>query len=301
MTEAIVARSITKRYGRLQALDDVSFVLPGGRVLGLLGPNGAGKTTLLRLLSGLIRADAGEIRVTDENVRGQTPKGLTALIDRPGYCPPLSARENLFELALAYGLDPASARASVNEALDRTGLSWAAQRRFGSFSTGMRQRLGLAGVLLGNPSVVLLDEPASGLDPAGIADVRSLVGSLRQAGTTVVVSSHLLGEMEQVCDEVLVLNRGKVVAAGPVRTLLAKRSHWEIRLQNAEDSDRARDALDVDYEVVPGREPLWLLATPRDDRNPRGPLPLLLSTSIVPIEVRESTSSLESLFFEVTE
>src|ERR1035437_1970019 len=102
MIEAIVVHSITKRYGRLKALDDVSFALPGGRVLGLLGPNGAGKTTLLRLLAGLIRADESEIGVTDESVRGQTPKGLTALIDRPGYCPPLSARENLFELALAY-------------------------------------------------------------------------------------------------------------------------------------------------------------------------------------------------------
>ncbi len=300
MTDAIVAHSITKRYGSLTALDDVSFALPGGCVLGLLGPNGAGKTTLLRLLAGLVRADEGEIRIINENVRGQTPKDLTALIDRPGYCPPLTAWENLFELALAYGLDPATAQTSVDEALDRMGLSWAAQRKFGAFSTGMRQRLGLAGVLLGNPSVALLDEPASGLDPAGIADVRSLVGSLRRAGTTVVVSSHLLGEMEQVCDEILVLSRGKVVAAGPVRTLLAKRSHWEVRVQSAEDADRARDALGVDYEVVPGREPLWLLATPRDHGDPRGPLPQLLSTSVVPIEVRESTSSLESLFFEVT-
>lgn len=301
MTEAIVAHSITKRYGKLRALDDVSFSLPGGCVLGLLGPNGAGKTTLLRLLAGLVRADEGEIRVADEKVRGQTPNGLTALIDRPGYCPPLSARENLFELALAYGLDPATARSSVDEALDRTGLSWAAQRKFGAFSTGMRQRLGLAGVLLGNPSVALLDEPASGLDPAGIADVRSLVGSLRREGTTVVVSSHLLGEMEQVCDEILVLSRGKVVAAGPVRTLLAKRIHWEVRVQSVEDTDRARDALNVDYEVGPGPETLWLLATPREDRDPRGPLPRLLSASVVPVEVRESTSSLETLFFEVTE
>jgi len=208
----VAVRGLTKAFGRVTAVRGISFTAPAGKVTGFLGPNGSGKTTTLRVVLGLIRPDAGAALI------GGVPYGrlarprrtVGALLEASGFHPGRRARDHLLVLADAAGIPGTR----VDEVLGQVGLAAAADRRVREFSLGMRQRLGLAGALLGDPQVLLLDEPANGLDPAGIAWLRGLLRGLADDGRTVIVASHVLSEIAQTADHVVIVSDGQVRFAG---------------------------------------------------------------------------------------
>jgi ABC-2 type transport system ATP-binding protein len=212
-SEVVVScRALTKRYGEITAVQDVTFSLERGTVTGYLGPNGAGKTTTLRLLLGLAEPTAGEARVFGRRYREfeQPIRKVGAVLESNDFHPARSGRDHLRALALAAGLP--SRR--VKEVLELVELRAAAKRRVRTYSLGMRQRLGLAAALLGDPELLILDEPANGLDPAGVRWLRTFLQSFAAQGRTVLVSSHLLAEVAQTVDRVLIIDHGRLLAGG---------------------------------------------------------------------------------------
>ncbi|HEY2207361.1 MAG TPA: ABC transporter ATP-binding protein [Pseudonocardia sp.] len=220
-------RGLRKEFRGTVALDSVDLDVPAGSVLGLLGPNGSGKTTLLRLLLGLSRPTSGRVELLGQPMPDGAATALPhvgALVEGTGFLPSLSGRDNLTRCAAAEPLLASPAAPAVDAALHRVGLAGGpdepAARRYRAYSPGMRQRLGLAAALLVPRRLVVLDEPTTALDPVGAREVRGLIHELRAAGTTVLLSSHLLAEVEEVCTHVAVLMSGAVVAAGELETLL---------------------------------------------------------------------------------
>jgi ABC-2 type transport system ATP-binding protein len=208
---------LTKRFGSVLAVDDVSFRVEPGRVTGFLGPNGAGKTTTLRCLLGLVAPTAGRATIGDVFYRQLSdPIGTVgAALEAASFHPGRSARDHLAVLALGAGVP----EARIDEVLAIVGLDTVSDRRTGTYSMGMRQRLALAAALLGDPPVLILDEPGNGLDPAGIAWLRDLLRGLASEGRTVLMSSHVLSEVQQTVEEVLILAKGRLVRHGPLREL----------------------------------------------------------------------------------
>jgi ABC-2 type transport system ATP-binding protein len=234
MTTVIECRGLTKRYRGVTALAGLDLTVQAGQVFGFLGPNGAGKTTTLRILLGLVTPTAGQARVNGRLV--PDPGGLSrvgSMIEEPAFYPWLTGRRNLEILALS---GPALSDADIATALDRTGLTAVADRKVKGYSQGMRQRLGLAAALMRRPSLLLLDEPANGMDPAGIKEFRTLLRSLADDDTTVFLSSHLLSEVEQVCDEVAVIHAGRLVEQGPTAALATTRAHVRVVVDPADQA-----------------------------------------------------------------
>ena len=231
--------SVRKRYGSQQAVDDVSFDVGRGEIVGLLGPNGAGKSSVIKIMLGLVAADGGHVSLfgrpcRDPNAR--TRVGYLPELFR--YQPWLTADEVLtLHVRLA---EATTNRAARDECLSRVGLDRRGGDRVGGFSKGMQQRLGLAVALVGRPDLVVLDEPTSALDPVGRADVRDIVTELRANGTSVLLNSHLIGEVERVCDRVVILDRGRVIAAGSLDELLG---HRQVHLHLTEVGADARERL----------------------------------------------------------
>jgi ABC-2 type transport system ATP-binding protein len=213
----IEVTEVTKRYGRTLAVEGVSFTAPSGTVTGFLGPNGAGKTTTLRILLGLARPDRGSALIDGMRYGelASSRRAVGAVLDTMAFHPGRTGRSHLRITARAARLP----RRRVDEVLELVGLAAAADRRVGGYSHGMRQRLALAGALLGDPPVLVLDEPATGLDPAGIAWLRRLLGDWAAAGRTVLFSSHVLAEVEAVADRVVIIDRGHVVHEGTAAEL----------------------------------------------------------------------------------
>jgi len=213
VTAVIECQGLTKHYRRVTALAGLDLTVEAGMVFGFLGPNGAGKTTTLRILLGLVTPTSGRARLNGRPV--PDPAGLAgvgAMIEEPAFYPWLTGRANLAVLARS-----GPAGASIGRALAQAGLAELADRKVKGYSQGMRQRLGLAVAMMRQPSLLLLDEPANGLDPAGMAEFRALLRSLADGGTTVFLSSHLLAEVEQVCDQIAVIQSGRLVSQGPAR------------------------------------------------------------------------------------
>lgn len=210
-------RHLVKRYGRHVAVDGLSFQVAPGRVTGFLGPNGSGKSTTLKVLLDLASADRGEATIGGRRYRDlDDPTGTVGAILEPNaFHPARSGRDHLLVLADATGARPAR----VDEVLEHVGLTDAARRRVGAYSLGMRQRLGIATAILKDPAVLVLDEPANGLDPEGIRWLRELLRAQAAEGRTVLVSSHLLGEMELLADDLVVIHRGRLVASGTMASL----------------------------------------------------------------------------------
>ncbi|CAN5891009.1 ABC transporter ATP-binding protein [soil metagenome] len=234
MNEIITTAALTKRFGSLRepAVDQLDLHVRRGEVYGLLGPNGAGKTTTLRMLLGLQRPTAGTATVLDRPPGH--PEGLArlgALVEEPAYYPYMSGRDNLRAIARYTGVDTAR----IGAVLTTVGLLERADDKVKSYSFGMRQRLGVAAALLKDPELLILDEPTNGLDPASIAAMRELVRSLGTGDRTVVLSSHQLGEVEQVCDRVGVIQAGRLIAEGPVAELRGTAAVWLV----AEPVERA--------------------------------------------------------------
>jgi ABC-2 type transport system ATP-binding protein len=220
--DPIVIEHLTKRYSDdVLAVDHLDLNVKRGSVFGLLGPNGAGKTTTMRMLVGLIHPTSGRVRIFGETVKpGAAVLGRVGiLVEGPGFVPHLSGRRNLELFWRSSGASMADA--NLDQALDIADLGDAANRKYKTYSHGMRQRLGLAQALLGTPDLLVLDEPTDGLDPQQMRQTRAVLRRAAESGTTVLVSSHLLSEVEQVCDHAAVMNKGRLIAAGTVSELLA--------------------------------------------------------------------------------
>ena len=218
---AVETHGLTKRFGAKIPVNDVELLVPRGSAFGYLGPNGAGKTTLIRVLLGLTHADAGTMSLLGYPVPRHRDAALArigAIVDEPRFHRHLTGRQNLRLLAAAR--EPA-ARDRIGPALERVGLAHRADDRVLAYSMGMRQRLGVAACLLGDPQLLILDEPMNGLDPAGMAAIRDMILSLVADGRTVVLSSHLLDEVERTCDAVAIVDRGSIIQQGPISELLA--------------------------------------------------------------------------------
>jgi ABC-2 type transport system ATP-binding protein len=234
MHAVIEAHGLAKSYGKTVAVDDLSFGVHSGRVTAFVGPNGAGKSTTMRMILGLDRPDAGEVRVNGRRYE-QLPAPLRevgALLDAGATHPGRRARDHLRWLAASNRLP----RRRVDEVLDVVGLSTAGSRRAGGFSLGMAQRLGIAAALLGDPPVLMFDEPVNGLDPEGIRWIRRFLRTLADEGRAVFVSSHLMSELEGTADDLIVIGRGRLIAAGSVAELLATVSDGRVHLRTPQVS-----------------------------------------------------------------
>ncbi len=247
MDIAIQTEGLTKRYGNIVALDSLTLAVPVGSVFGCLGPNGAGKTTLVRVLSGLTKPSAGRATVAGVDVATgglELRRSINVLDQQPRFYAWMTGRELLDYAGRLYGLHGATLRARVDEALSVTDLVDAARRRIGGYSGGMRQRLGLAQVLLNRPDVLFLDEPASSLDPAGRHEILRAVAELR-GRATVFMSTHILSDVERVCDRVAILDRGRLVVAAGVEELQARYAQPVYLIELESDTDAATLAADL--------------------------------------------------------
>jgi ABC-2 type transport system ATP-binding protein len=295
----IEARGLVKRYGHVTAVDDVDLNVSAGDVYGYLGPNGAGKTTSLRMLLGLIRPDAGSARLfgrdpLEEGARALD--GVAGFVEAPRFYPYMSGRRNL-EMAAA--LDGYGAEKRIDEALETVDLADRASDKVGGYSHGMRQRLGIAGALLRNPRLLLLDEPTTGLDPGGMRDMRALIKRLAGQGMTVLLSSHLMGEVEELCDRVAIVGNGRVLYEGSLPELIASTAgRYELRTTDdvyaAELAERHSDVTDVSRT----EDGITLSA----DEPTVAKLTIALGMAGVGIHsLQARTATLEELFFRMTE
>ncbi|MFJ8358478.1 ABC transporter ATP-binding protein [Streptomyces sp. NPDC093984] len=242
---AVRARGITKCFGDVVALDGIDLDVTQGQIHGLVGPNGAGKTTLLGLLLGLAVADSGRLEILGTPVGRAfaAPDGVAGFVDGPGLYPSLTARQNLAALAALRGHDARTT--AIDDVLDQVGLTEVADDRARGFSLGMRQRLGLAAALLTKPRLLVLDEPSNGLDPAGKRHVHGVLTRLVADGTSVVLSSHRMDDLEALCSEVTIIATGRVVFSGPLGKLAAENRELDYRLRTSDPQAARRLAAET--------------------------------------------------------
>ncbi|MAU01938.1 MAG: multidrug ABC transporter ATP-binding protein [Anaerolineaceae bacterium] len=288
--------NLSKNFGEVTAVQSVNLRVQQGEVFGFLGPNGAGKTTTIGMVLGLIHPTEGSITLFDQPVSPNQNRGLKqvgSLVGAPALVPYLTARENLQLIAR---LHPEVENGRIDEVLELVGLTHAARRKVQGFSTGMKQRLGLGAALLHRPTLIILDEPTNGLDPAGMREVRTLIRQLADDGITVFLSSHLLHEVEQVCDRIAVIRQGAIVAQGAVEELLSQSGQSvKLKVKNpakagellAQLPEATQIQTNGAYVQVSGIESEKAVAH-------------LTQNGIIPSEVTSQKSDLESLFLELT-
>lgn len=292
----IATRSLTRRFGNITALDRLTVELPEGGVIGLVGPNGSGKSTLIRTLLGLIRPTSGEAEVLGHPIA--QPKryasSVGTMIESPAFIGSLSARANLTSLAHLHG----TPMTRVDEVLGQVGLLGRDREPVRRFSLGMKQRLGIAVALLTDPHLLILDEPTNGLDPAGIVEIRELLRRLALDGRTVVVSSHLLSELEAICTYLVIIRFGELVFAGPITELLGRTgAHVDFAPERPEDADRLADALRAGgWQVQPIDSGLRATGAGRAADVNRA----AAAAGITLARLQEAQDSLEDLFLEMT-
>ena len=291
--QAISVRGLTKRYGEQHAVDDLSFDVPTGRVVGFLGPNGAGKSTTMRMIIGLTTPTAGTATLfgaafhdLDDPVRV-----VGSIVDGVDYHPGRRAIEELRISAAAAGLP----RSRCDEVIDIVGLGAAALKRVGQYSLGMRQRLGIAQALLGDPRILLLDEPANGLDPEGIHWVRELLRGLADEGRAALVSSHLLGEVARLADDVLVIRKGRFVTLAPVEELTQAGAGGMVRVSSLDDARLGAALRDAGWEPVAVPDGLDVVGAATVDIGRAARDAGVILTGLRPV-----TADLEEVFMELT-
>jgi ABC-2 type transport system ATP-binding protein len=296
---AVSTSGLTKRFGDRTVVDGVNLAIPTGSVCGFVGPNGAGKTTTIRMLLGLIRPTAGDGSILGGSLAEPASylHKVGALIESPAFYPQLSGRDNLKALT-RLGQIPASA---IAPALERTGMTARAGDKYGSYSLGMKQRLGIAAALLPSPELLILDEPTNGLDPAGIVEMRGLIRSFADDGITVLVSSHLISEIEQVCDHVVMIRGGRLVHQGPVTELAAgRRPDILVAPEHVADLERLasileRSGLSVAANPADGTAVVSVSGASAAELNR-----LAARDGITLRQISERTHSLEDVFFQLT-
>jgi ABC-2 type transport system ATP-binding protein len=302
MPESVLsAEGLTKRFGKREAVSDVSFDVLAGEVFGFLGPNGAGKTTTIRMLVGLARPDRGRVRIQGLDLRSHFSRAMAhvgCIVESPDLYKYLTGRENLVHFSRML---PAGAAERIPELATMVALSERLDDKVATYSLGMRQRLGIAQALLGNPDVLILDEPANGLDPAGIREIRQLVRHLAaDRGISVFVSSHLLSEIELMCDRVAIIHRGRTLATGPVRELAGRVAGDSVRLR-ARPAGKAAEILAAfgPAEAEAGEGEGVVTARVPADRVPEA-LRALVAGGVDVFTIERGHSSLEDVFLEIT-
>ncbi|MEJ2666811.1 MAG: ABC transporter ATP-binding protein [Deinococcales bacterium] len=293
MTSAISATSLTKRYGRTKAVDNVSFEIRPGEIVGFLGPNGAGKTTTLRMLAGLVRPSGGACAVLGGTVPGPELRRVGTMIEEPSFYPYLSGRGNLRHAAILHGGVP---ERRIDEVLAFVRMEQAADKKVRAYSQGMRQRLALARALLWRPQVLLLDEPTNGLDPAGIAEVRESLRDVAAEGVTVLVSSHILPEIERLVERILAIDRGSLRYDGPLQGLLSAADAQSVSYEiEASDGAALQAALvRLGLEPTPHGAHGAVVSVPREDAA--GLLARLSAEGVEVLEARRGAATLEDAY-----
>lgn len=297
-TIVLQTEDLKKHFSRgdVKAVDGVNLSVQRGEVFGFLGPNGAGKTTTIGMILGLLHATSGSVTVLGQPVTPAhtTPlRAVGALVGAPALFPYLSARDNL---GLIAKLDGPAAEERITSTLALVGLTEAADRKAGKYSTGMKQRLGLGLALVRAPQLLVLDEPSNGMDPGGMRDLRDLLRKLADQGMTVFLSSHLLHEVEQLCDRVAVLNRGKIVAQGPVQTLLNDQKVVRVRVASPAEAATLLLTLPGVTKVQPNGTTVTV-SGPSSDAI----VAYLVAHGIIPSEVTQGQEDLENLFLQLTQ
>ncbi len=290
----IEAQDLTKRYGKAVAVDDVSFVVQPGRVTGFLGPNGAGKSTTMRMILGLDTPSSGSVRVNGMPYHELTEplRSVGALLDAKAIVGDRSAANHLKWLADSNGIE----RRRVTEVLDRVGLTDVAGKRLGTFSLGMNQRLGIAAALLGDPDTVMFDEPINGLDPDGILWIRNLMKSLAAEGRTVFLSSHLMSEMAQTADHLVVIGRGRIIADASTEEFINGNTARSVRVRALEQTDLAVALAERGAKVKPSDDGA-MFVTGLDSAAIGG---VAATNGITLVELATHGATLEEAFFELT-
>jgi len=299
---AVETHGLTKRFGNSVAVDGVDLRVPRGCAFGYLGPNGAGKTTLIRVLLGLTHADAGTMSLLGYEVPRHRDTALArvgAIVDEPRFHGHLTGRQNLQILAAAR--EPA-ARQRIDSSLERVGMTGRANDRVSKYSMGMRQRLGVAACLLGDPQLLILDEPMNGLDPGGMHDMREMIQSFVAEGRTVVLSSHLLDEVERTCDAVAIVDRGHIIRQGPIAELLSGGDvAVTIECSTPETARQLLATSNLGEHVDVGADGLTVSLAAGSDRSLVAEINRVLvegDVSVYRLELNQA--SLESWFLEVT-
>lgn len=290
----IETRGLTKRYGSsILAVNDLNLIVRRGEVYGFLGSNGAGKTTTMRMLLGLIRPTSGTIDVLGEGPgKSRTLRSVGSMVEAPAFYPYLSGRDNLRAVARYSGR---ASTGNVDEVLKRVGLYERAGYKFGKYSQGMKQRLGVAAALLNDPELLVLDEPTNGLDPEAMAEMRELICELGRRGRTVFLSSHMLGEVEQVCDRVGVVSRGRLVAEGTLSELVGA-GRLLVKAEPLAEAAQIARRLSGVREVEVLDDTLRLAVGPEEARRVNKKL---VSAGVEVDELRWSRRSLEDVFLEL--
>ena len=291
-TPVIVARGLTKRFGDVTAVDDLRFEVRPGHVTGFLGPNGAGKSTTLRMVLGLVRPTSGTATILGMPYASldRPTQAVGAVLETQSVHPQRTGRNHLLALAAAAGIPDAR----VDVVLDQVGLADAGERRAGKYSLGMRQRLGLAGALLGAPRVLILDEPANGLDPQGIRWLRDVLRAFAARGNAVLVSSHLLAEMAQMADDVIVIDHGRLLRQASVHDLTSGSSRLRVRSPRDEDLERTLTAAGLD--VTRGPDGITVSGGSAEHVGT-----LAFRAGIPVFEMSETERSLEDVFLQMTD
>jgi ABC-2 type transport system ATP-binding protein len=296
-SHVIETSTLTKHYGDIVAVDGLSMSVPRGHVFGLLGPNGSGKTTTMSMLLGLVRPTSGDFNLFgSSDGLEQALHRVGAIIESPSFYPYLTGRQNLLYFQ---GISGRGTSDEIDGLLERVGLADRGDHRFRTYSLGMKQRLGLAYSLLGDPELLFLDEPTNGMDPAGMAEVRDLIRSLGTGGRTVLLSSHLLHEVEQVCDSVAILSKGRLIAQGKVADLVHSQAGDRVRLRTTDNAKAVEvlSALDWVGDVTVDGESI--VVTAPSDRSTDVSVALGRSEVYV-TEMAADEMSLEQYFLDVT-
>jgi len=290
----LVASHLTKVIGDRTIVDDVSFELFRGEIFGFLGPNGAGKTTTIRMLVGLIKPTSGSVTICGHDLRREfeiAMRCVGCIVENPDLYRFMSGRENLEHFARMLGV-PGS---EVERVASLVSLQHRLEQRVGTYSLGMRQRLGIAQAMLGNPRLLILDEPANGLDPAGIREIRELLRELAGQGMSVFVSSHLLGEVELMCDRVAIIHKGRLLRTGGVHDLISSKRSMEVRVG---DVGRAKSIVEAKgLEVTADTDRIFINI---DEAEAPPVIAALTQNGIDVFHARQRMQTLEDLFIEAT-
>jgi len=294
MHPTLLARELRKVIGTKTIVDSVSLDIPAGEVYGFLGPNGAGKTTTIRMLVGLIKPTAGTINICGYDLHRDfeaAMRQIGCIVETPDLYRFMNGRENLEHFARMLG----AGATEIERVASLVGLSHRLEQRVGTYSLGMRQRLGIAQALLGRPKLLILDEPANGLDPAGIREIRELLRNLAAEGMSVFVSSHLLAEVELMCDRVAIIHKGQVLKEGSVHELISTRRAMELHVGDTDRAARVLAEKAIAYERRSDR-----LFLPIDEEAAAPVVSALVEAGVPVFSVRPRTQSLEEMFIDIT-
>lgn len=295
METILTIQNLHKRYGRVQALKDISFEIQKGRVYGILGPNGSGKSTTLGIVLNVVNKTSGQYSWFSGKVETHDAlKKVGAIIERPNFYPYMTAEENLKLVCKIKNID----YSKINEKLELVGLNERRKSKFSTFSLGMKQRLAIASALLNDPEILILDEPTNGLDPQGIHQIRDIIKKIASQGTTILLASHLLDEVEKVCTDVVVLRKGEILYSGPVGGMSSNEGFFEIQ---ADDTDKLISVTETHpavERVVKEKE--MILVYLKTDLSATDLNRFLFSQNIILNHLVKRKNSLEEQFLELT-